>query len=175
MRGGWIGMARKGVAGLLVLAMLALSVAPASAWPPPVLDRSGGHHAAGADCGPSDPGAVPAALGAGQAQAPSAVIEPVPGTQERVCPGPLAALGQSGATTIPTLVGATELQGAGDTGSAEAKSLRSLTSTASGAIQGPVLYSAPGEADGKPTRVRFEIRDGKKVRVAVKGGEVING
>ena len=29
--------------------------------------------------------------------------------------------------------------------------------------------------DGKPTRVRFEIRDGKKVRVAVKGGEVING
>ena len=61
MRGGWIGMARKGVAGLLVLAMLALSVAPASAWPPPVLDRSGGHHAAGADCGPSDPGAVPAA------------------------------------------------------------------------------------------------------------------
>ena len=30
-------------------------------------------------------------------------------------------------------------------------------------------------ADGKPTRVRFEVRDGKKVRVAVKGGEVING
>ncbi|MBD8679396.1 50S ribosomal protein L24 [Sphingomonas sp. CFBP 13720] len=29
--------------------------------------------------------------------------------------------------------------------------------------------------DGKPTRVRFEVRDGKKVRVAVKGGEVING
>ncbi|MDJ0277493.1 50S ribosomal protein L24 [Sphingomonas sp. 2R-10] len=29
--------------------------------------------------------------------------------------------------------------------------------------------------DGKPTRVRFEERDGKKVRVAVKGGEVING
>ena len=28
---------------------------------------------------------------------------------------------------------------------------------------------------GKPTRVRFEIRDGKKVRVAVKSGEVING
>jgi large subunit ribosomal protein L24 len=28
---------------------------------------------------------------------------------------------------------------------------------------------------GKPTRVRFETRDGKKVRVAVKSGEVING
>jgi large subunit ribosomal protein L24 len=28
---------------------------------------------------------------------------------------------------------------------------------------------------GKPTRVRFEERDGKKVRVAVKSGEVING
>ena len=30
-------------------------------------------------------------------------------------------------------------------------------------------------ADGKATRVRFEDRDGKKVRVAVKTGEVING
>ena len=30
-------------------------------------------------------------------------------------------------------------------------------------------------ADGKPTRVRFETRDGKKVRVAVKTGEVLNG
>jgi large subunit ribosomal protein L24 len=29
--------------------------------------------------------------------------------------------------------------------------------------------------DGKATRVRFETRDGKKVRVAVKTGEVING
>mgnify|MGYP001078286506 CR=1 FL=1 len=29
--------------------------------------------------------------------------------------------------------------------------------------------------DGKPTRVRFEERGGKKVRVAVKSGEVING
>ena len=28
---------------------------------------------------------------------------------------------------------------------------------------------------GKPTRVRFEIRDGKKVRVAVRSGELING
>jgi len=30
-------------------------------------------------------------------------------------------------------------------------------------------------ADGQPTRVRFEERDGKKVRVAVKTGEVIRG
>jgi large subunit ribosomal protein L24 len=29
--------------------------------------------------------------------------------------------------------------------------------------------------DGKPTRVRFEEKDGKKVRVAVKSGETING
>jgi large subunit ribosomal protein L24 len=29
--------------------------------------------------------------------------------------------------------------------------------------------------DGKPTRVRFETKDGKKVRVAVKSGETING
>ncbi|MDE2562630.1 MAG: 50S ribosomal protein L24 [Sphingomonadales bacterium] len=29
--------------------------------------------------------------------------------------------------------------------------------------------------DGKPTRVRFEDRDGKKVRVAVKSGETIDG
>ena len=29
--------------------------------------------------------------------------------------------------------------------------------------------------DGKPTRVRFETRDGKKVRVAAKSGELING
>ena len=28
---------------------------------------------------------------------------------------------------------------------------------------------------GKPTRVRFEVQDGKKVRVAVKSGETING
>ena len=28
---------------------------------------------------------------------------------------------------------------------------------------------------GKPTRVRFEERDGRKVRVAVKSGELING
>ena len=29
--------------------------------------------------------------------------------------------------------------------------------------------------DGKPTRVRFEVKDGKKVRVAVKSGETIDG
>ena len=28
---------------------------------------------------------------------------------------------------------------------------------------------------GKPTRVRFEIKDGKKVRVAAKSGELIHG
>jgi large subunit ribosomal protein L24 len=30
-------------------------------------------------------------------------------------------------------------------------------------------------ADGKPTRVRFEMRDGKKVRVEAKTGELIHG
>ena len=30
-------------------------------------------------------------------------------------------------------------------------------------------------ADGKPTRVRFEVRDGAKVRIAVKTGEKIGG
>jgi len=34
---------------------------------------------------------------------------------------------------------------------------------------------AVATADGKPTRVRFEERDGKKVRVAAKTGELING
>ncbi|MBB4639923.1 50S ribosomal protein L24 [Rhizorhapis suberifaciens] len=29
--------------------------------------------------------------------------------------------------------------------------------------------------DGKPTRVRFEVKDGKKVRVAAKSGETIDG
>ncbi|MPT47712.1 MAG: 50S ribosomal protein L24 [Sphingobium sp.] len=32
---------------------------------------------------------------------------------------------------------------------------------------------AVADKDGKPTRVRFEERDGKKVRVAAKSGEVI--
>ena len=34
---------------------------------------------------------------------------------------------------------------------------------------------AVATADGKPSRVRFETRDGKKVRVAAKSGELING
>ncbi len=29
--------------------------------------------------------------------------------------------------------------------------------------------------DGKPTRVRFEVKDGKKLRVAVRSGETIDG
>ena len=29
--------------------------------------------------------------------------------------------------------------------------------------------------DGKPTRIGFDVRDGKKVRVAKRSGEVING
>jgi large subunit ribosomal protein L24 len=44
-------------------------------------------------------------------------------------------------------------------------------------IEAPMHVSkvAIATADGKPTRVRFEIQDGKKVRVAVKTGETING
>ena len=34
---------------------------------------------------------------------------------------------------------------------------------------------AVADKDGKPTRVRFEVKDGKKVRVAVKSGESIDG
>jgi len=34
---------------------------------------------------------------------------------------------------------------------------------------------AVADKDGKPTRVRFATRDGKKVRVAVKSGEAIDG
>ena len=34
---------------------------------------------------------------------------------------------------------------------------------------------AVATGDGKPSRVRFETRDGKKVRVAAKTGELING
>ncbi len=43
--------------------------------------------------------------------------------------------------------------------------------------EGPLHVSKVAIApdDGKPTRVRFEERDGKKVRVAVKTGELING
>ena len=44
-------------------------------------------------------------------------------------------------------------------------------------VEAPMHVSnvAIATADGKPTRVRFEVRDGKKVRVAVKTGEAING
>ena len=44
-------------------------------------------------------------------------------------------------------------------------------------IEAPLHVSkvAHVTADGKPTRVRFEVKDGKKVRVAVKTGEQING
>ena len=44
--------------------------------------------------------------------------------------------------------------------------------------EAPMHVSKVALADpksGKATRVRFETRDGKKVRVAVKSGEVING
>ena len=34
---------------------------------------------------------------------------------------------------------------------------------------------AVADKDGRPTRVRFEVKDGKKVRVAVKSGETIDG
>ena len=44
-------------------------------------------------------------------------------------------------------------------------------------IPAPMSISkvAVADKDGKPTRVRFEIKDGKKVRVAVKSGETIDG
>jgi large subunit ribosomal protein L24 len=44
--------------------------------------------------------------------------------------------------------------------------------------EAPMHVSKVAIADpktGQPTRVRFEIKDGKKVRVAVKSGETING
>ena len=43
--------------------------------------------------------------------------------------------------------------------------------------EAPMAISKVGiaGADGKPTRVRFETKDGKKVRVAVKSGETIDG
>ena len=44
--------------------------------------------------------------------------------------------------------------------------------------EAPLHVSKVAVADpktGKPTRVRFEPKDGKKVRVAVKSGETING
>jgi large subunit ribosomal protein L24 len=45
-------------------------------------------------------------------------------------------------------------------------------------VEAPMHVSKVAIADpktGKATRVRFETRDGKKVRVAAKSGEVING
>ena len=44
-------------------------------------------------------------------------------------------------------------------------------------IPAPMAISkvAVADKDGKPTRVRFETKDGKKVRVAVKSGETIDG
>ena len=44
-------------------------------------------------------------------------------------------------------------------------------------VPAPMAISkvAVATADGKPTRVRFEVKDGKKVRVAVKSGETIDG
>lgn len=45
-------------------------------------------------------------------------------------------------------------------------------------IEAPMAISKVAVADpksGAATRVRFEMRDGKKVRVAVKSGELING
>ncbi|PKB25848.1 large subunit ribosomal protein L24 [Novosphingobium kunmingense] len=42
--------------------------------------------------------------------------------------------------------------------------------------EAPLAISKIGLAvDGKPSRVRFETKDGKKVRVAVKSGETIDG
>lgn len=44
--------------------------------------------------------------------------------------------------------------------------------------EAPMAISKVAVADpksGKPTRVRFEVKDGKKVRVAVKSGETIDG
>lgn len=42
--------------------------------------------------------------------------------------------------------------------------------------EAPLAISKVGLAvDGKPSRVRFETKDGKKVRVAVKSGETIDG
>ena len=45
-------------------------------------------------------------------------------------------------------------------------------------VEAPLHISKVALADpktGKPTRVRFDVKDGKKVRVAVKSGETSNG
>ena len=55
---------------------------------------------------------------------------------------------------------------------------RRIRRAASSAREAPLHVSKVAIEDpktGKPTRVRFEERDGKKVRVAVRSGELING
>ncbi len=45
-------------------------------------------------------------------------------------------------------------------------------------FEAPMAVSNVAVSDpksGQPTRVRFEVRDGKKVRIAVKSGELISG
>ncbi|WP_221624818.1 50S ribosomal protein L24 [Zymomonas mobilis] len=45
-------------------------------------------------------------------------------------------------------------------------------------MEAPIAASKVAVEDpktGKATRVRFDVRDGKKIRVAVKSGEAING
>ncbi|MFT8554143.1 MAG: 50S ribosomal protein L24 [Zymomonas mobilis] len=45
-------------------------------------------------------------------------------------------------------------------------------------MEAPIVASKVAIEDpktGKATRVRFDVRDGKKVRIAVKSGETING
>jgi len=45
-------------------------------------------------------------------------------------------------------------------------------------VEAPLQVSKVAIEDpktGRPTRVRFEVRDGKKVRVAARSGELING
>lgn len=84
---------------------------------------------------------------------PSTQVAPVPGTQERVCPGPLAALGQQGGSTAATLVGDSKLAGAGDTGSAEAIGIHAANGSGTGALKAPVLYTAPGMQGDVPTRL----------------------
>ncbi|MCA1955855.1 50S ribosomal protein L24 [Zymomonas sp.] len=45
-------------------------------------------------------------------------------------------------------------------------------------MEAPIAASKVAVEDpktGKATRVRFDVRDGKKVRIAVKSGETING
>ena len=56
-----------------------------------------------------------------------------------------------------------------------ASRLAENTLLALGIMFGVALAVAIATGDGKPSRVRFEVRDGKKVRVAAKTGELING